>query len=582
MHMAKELGPASAARPRNIDQPLSRAPVAAGSDGVVVHLEPRPAPVATHAREAVQFYADEDTLAGMVARFAVDGLAAAETVLLIATSARLDAFRRRAREMGHDLAAAAAAGRVVTLDARATLASILVDGAVDRERFHAEVGGAIARLGAAAGGRRVRAYGEMGELLWGDGRAADAMRIEELWVEVRARHTCALLRAYSLARAVDLADTEVGRDEHGEGGARLRRGELLDFIENAAVPMRSVDAEGRVLWANRAELELLGQAREEYVGRPVAEHFADADVAQDMLDRLRRSETLRQYPARMRRKDGSIRHVVIDSNVRTRDGVFVHTRCCTRDVTADVDARDEHAARERFRELFIGVLGHDLRTPLGAITAGAQVLAMRGAQHDGRRLDESSALIVARISRSAARMARMIDQVLDFARLNAGNGIPLDRQPMDLADVCATAIDELQAQHPGRTIEVGYVGNTAGCWDLDRLSQVFSNLLGNALAYGDPSAPIRICVADDQGDVVVNVHNMGPPIPPDVMPAIFDPFRRARPKQPGDRGVGLGLFITQQIVRGHGGTIDVRSTAEEGTTFCLRLPRRSPVTPPAA
>lgn len=352
------------------------------------------------------------------------------------------------------------------------------------------------------------------------------------------------------------------------------REELIDFVENAAVALHCVGADGRILWANQAELALVGHSRDEYIGRHISEIHVDADVIRDILERLGRNETLRDYPARLRRKDGAIRHVLIDSNVLWRDGEFIHTRCVTRDVTAQVEARAEHAERERFRELFIGMLGHDLRNPLGAITTGAEVLAMKGARFSGERLDEASAKIVARISRSAARMARMIDQVLDFARVNAGTGIPLSPQPIDLAEVCAAVIDELQGLHPGRVIEVKELGRSSGSWDLDRLSQVFSNLVGNALAYGDPAEPIRLLITEDQDHVVVRVHNMGPPIPPEIMPTVFDPFRRAKPIHAGDRGLGLGLYITKEIVCGHGGTIDVRSTPEDGTTFRIRLPRR--------
>jgi PAS domain S-box-containing protein len=456
----------------------------------------------------------------------------------------------------------------------------------------------------------------MVEVLWREGNAAAAIRLEELWNELASQHPLSLLCAYSLsvfdgdesAAGIDAVcaahhrvfpaqayptgdaesrrevselqdraaalETEIARRQRLERALRQSREELLDFVENAPVALRWVDADGRIIWANQAELDLVGHSRDEYVGRHISDFHVDSEVNRDVLERLGRNETLRDYPARLRRKDGSIRHVLIDSNVLWRDGAFVHTRCFTRDVTAQVEARAEQAARDWFRELFIGMLGHDLRNPLGAIATSAELLAMRGTRSDGERLDADGAKIVGRISRSAARMARMIDQVLDFAGLNAGTGIPLSPQPIDLSDVCAAVIDELQVLQPERTIEVKYIGCSSGCWDLDRLSQVLSNLIGNALAYGDPSEPVRILVTQDKDDVVVHVHNMGRPIPPEMIPTVFDPFRRARPKLTGDRGLGLGLYITKEIVRGHGGTIGVGSTAEKGTIFRVRLPRR--------
>lgn len=586
-----------------------------------------PDPSAPLSPHAVQFYESHEFLVGVVARFVIGGLVAGDPVVVIATADHLEAFRRRAIEMDGDVTAAESAGRVVLLDAHATLASVMVGDMPDAERFHHIVGGAIARGAAAGNGRRVRVYGEMVDVLWRDGGHSAALRLEQLWNELASRHSFSLLCAYSLAafegeesrpgfdavcaahlhvvpaetysaaedderdrevtrlqhRAAAL-ETEIARRQLVERGLHQSREELLDFVENAAVALHWVGADGRIIWANQAELLLMGRSRDEYVGRHISEFHADGDVIRDILERLGRNETLRDYPARVRRKDGAIRHVLIDSNVLWRDGEFVHTRCFTRDVTPQVEARAEHAARERFRELFIGMLGHDLRNPLGAITTGAEVLAMRGRRGSGERLDDAGAKIVARISRSAGRMARMIDQVLDFARLNAGNGIPLHPQPVDLSDMCAVVIDELQALHPERTIEVKYLGSSSGYWDLDRLSQVFSNLIGNALSYGDPREPIRILVTQDQDHVVIRVHNMGPPIPPEIMPTVFDPFRRARATQAGDRGLGLGLYITKEIVCGHGGTIDVRSTKDEGTTFRIRLPRRldeaSPSLPP--
>jgi PAS domain S-box-containing protein len=568
----------------------------------LLHRDLSAVPFSPH---AVQFYETDTFLADVVARFVVDGIAAGEPSVLIAAPDHRDAFLRRAVELGGDITAALAAGRLVMLDARATLASFMDGDVPDRGRFRAVIGEVLARTSAAGNGGRVRAYGEMVEVLWREGKAAAAIRLEELWSELASQHAFSLLCAYSLSvfdgepdakgfdavcaahqhvapaesyitlqhRAAAL-EAEVVRRERVERALHESREELLDFVENAPVSLHWVDAGGRIIWANQAELDLVGCARDEYVGHHISDFHADSDAARDILDRLGRSETLRDYPARLRRKDGTIRHVLIDSNVLWRDGKFIHTRCFTRDVTDLHRARDEQAARERFRELFIGMLGHDLRNPLGAITTGAELLTARGQRNPGERLDESSRKIVARISRSASRMARMIDQILDLARLNAGTGIPVERQPMDLADVCAAVIDELQALHRDRVIEVRYLGESAGSWDPDRLCQMLSNLIGNAIVHGDPGEPVRVLVTQEQAHVVVRVHNMGPPIPPEEIPTIFEAFRRAQAGRPvpGDKGLGLGLYITKEIVAAHGGTIDVRSTADGGTTFRVRLP----------
>lgn len=227
----------------------------------------------------------------------------------------------------------------------------------------------------------------------------------------------------------------------------------------------------------------------------------------------------------------------------------------------------EREERERFRELFIGMLGHDLRNPLAAISTGLSLLEMTGDTVDHRPR------AVARMRNSAERMGRMIDQILDFTRLRSGGGIPVNRAPGDLHEICRAVVDEMQAAYPGREIDTRWIGDARGSWDADRLSQVFSNLLGNALAYGDPQAPVRVLAHDDHDHVVVQVNNEGPPIPPDVLPLVFDPFRRAQQaKVKGTKGLGLGLYITRQIVIAHGGTIEVKSAAG-ATTFRLRMPR---------
>jgi PAS domain S-box-containing protein len=238
-----------------------------------------------------------------------------------------------------------------------------------------------------------------------------------------------------------------------------------------------------------------------------------------------------------------------------------------RDVTARRRAEEERAQNERFRELFIGMLGHDLRTPLSAILTGTTLLHRRGG------LLDADARTVRRIYASGERMRRMIDQLLDFTRSRLGGGIPIAPGQVDIVDVVGPVAEELAAAHPETLVTLDADAETGGSWDADRLAQVFSNLISNAIQHGG-GAPVHVEVRGEGDEVKVSVHNRGAGIDQDLLPVIFDPFRRAERRGEGKKsGLGLGLYISQQIVVGHGGTIQVRSGVEEGTTFEVTLPR---------
>jgi PAS domain S-box-containing protein len=226
----------------------------------------------------------------------------------------------------------------------------------------------------------------------------------------------------------------------------------------------------------------------------------------------------------------------------------------------------------RLGETFTGVLGHDLRGPLTAISASAALL------QEGVPLEKSQA-VGARISASATRMARMVEQLLDLTRIRAGGGMPIRRLPMELAQVCEQVVREIEIAQRRREIELTIVGDTRGRWDPDRLGQVVSNLVGNAARHG-AAGPIETTLdGREPEEVTLAVFNRGA-IPPALMPHIFEPFSQ------GDRnrgGLGLGLFITKQIVEAHGGSLSVLSTPLVGTSFQVRLPRESwdEASPPA-
>jgi signal transduction histidine kinase len=235
--------------------------------------------------------------------------------------------------------------------------------------------------------------------------------------------------------------------------------------------------------------------------------------------------------------------------------------------------RAEEAQRQaaEFRERFLGIVSHDLRNPLHAILLSAGVLLQSDTLVQPRHLKA-----VRRITLSAERMGRMIAQLLDFTRGRLGGGIPIQRQPGSLRHLCRHVVEELEASHPERELRLTATGDFQGEWDPDRLAQALGNLGKNALEHGAPDTPVDFLLREEGEHVSVEVHNEGPPIPAELLPYLFEPFRRAVGEESVAReGLGLGLFIVKEIVAAHGGSVQVRSTREEGTCFTVRLPRRA-------
>ena len=227
---------------------------------------------------------------------------------------------------------------------------------------------------------------------------------------------------------------------------------------------------------------------------------------------------------------------------------------------------------DKAKETFLAILGHDLRTPLGAISTAATFMLESG------ELREPHLTLAARIASSGKRTVTMVGDLLDFTRTHLGGGIPIERVETSLGKVVHEVVDEVCAAHRHRKIHVESRGESRGCWDAARLSQALGNLVGNAVQHGADGSAVTVLLSGDEKEAVVAVHNRGPVIPADQLNAIFNPLRkRSAPTlltAGGPTGsLGLGLYIAERIVSAHRGRIDVESTEERGTTFTVHLPR---------
>src|SRR6185503_17669806 len=188
---------------------------------------------------------------------------------------------------------------------------------------------------------------------------------------------------------------------------------------------------------------------------------------------------------------------------------------------------------------------------------------------------------IRRIAASAERMMRMVNDLLDLTRGRLGGGIPIEPKRMDLHALCRQVVEDLAVIHPERTVLIDTEGDGVGLWDPDRLTQLMSNLVGNALSYSPEETPVRVSIREQGADVILEVANCGDGIPPEQLTMIFEPFRRGAIEGGASSGLGLGLFLARGIAQAHGGSIQVRSGPDAETTFTVSLPR-APAPPAGA
>jgi PAS domain S-box-containing protein len=292
-------------------------------------------------------------------------------------------------------------------------------------------------------------------------------------------------------------------------------------------------------------------------------------VLQSLLSAVEGREAHWMEEYRFQRTDGS--YIFVNARgylVRDAQGRALRMVGAFQDVTEHRLAEQEARRRADFEQHLIGIVSHDLRNPMNAILMAATLLL----RQEG--LGEPQRRSLQRILSSARRATRMLSDLLDFTQARLGGALPVTLRSLDLHELTCQVVEEVQLAHPYRRIVLEQMGDGRGEWDGDRLAQLITNLVNNAITYGDEHCAVQVRTLGRADAVVLSVHNEGPPIPAEMMPQLFQPLRRGASKgSRGEHSIGLGLFIVKHIVDAHGGGIHVDSTAENGTTFTVCLPR---------
>ena len=575
---------------------------------------------------AIQFYENDAFLLDSLSGWFGAGLNAGDACVYIGTSPHRANLEKRLKDRGLNLERLHTQGRYVCLDAAETLSQFMVDEWPDEALFLQTIDHVITRPSQSG---NVRAFGEMVALLYIEGNPQAAIRLEEIWNAFIKTHVVSLFCAYPLNsfstdadaslfmricaehmpvlpaesysalitpaerlrsisllqhKATVLESEKTGRTE-AQKSLHLSQNELSDFIENAVEGLHQIGPDGKILWANPAQLKLLGYSAEEYVGHHFAEFYVDHQRFDELWQQLMRTRIVYDFQASLLCKSGSVKHVLIHSSGLWEEQQFLYTRCFIRDVTERVELEQELkvrlaelAAADQRKNEFLAMLGHELRNPLSAVRD-----AIATAQLDATRRER--ALTIAR--RQTDQLVALVDDLLDAGRITQGR-ITLKKELINVGNVIKQAVEEVHCLvEPGRHQLSVTVSPQAQDVLIDadptRLRQMIANLIDNAAKFTAPGGRIDVLVQRSANEVTLLVRDSGIGIAPELLPRIFDFFMQSeRPLDRSHGGLGIGLTVVKRLVEMHGGRVQANSGGlERGSEFEVHLPILPTTRPPA-
>ena len=569
---------------------------------------------------SVQFYRKDEFLAEEVSRFLGAALGSGDAAIVIATKAHREQVSRLMKMRGLDVVLAARQGRYLSLDAADTLEKISVGGWPDATRFITVIGEVIASTRAATlrADARVAAFGEMVALLSAEGKSEAAVLLEHLWNDLARIHSFSLRCAYPLSifsrsdqgnsfekicsahthvipsehitvltsdnerlrtishleQKAEALDAEISERKKTELTLMRREAEFADLLENAVVGVQQVGADQRVLWANRYLLGLLGYSGGEYVGRQLSEFHAKRAIFEDFWQRLMNRENICDFPAELRCKDGSIKHMLIHSNGLWENGRFVRTRCFLRDVTEHRQMELALIQSEKLASVgrLAATVAHEINNPLASVMNLVYLARDEAAS-------PASSKYLGEAQEELERIAHLTKQTLGFYRSETATArMRLSSIVRSVAAMLGPKVSNKRVELTIEADEDPEILTAPG-----EIRQLFSNLLSNSLDAVDVGGLIRvrICQAVEWSNsgapgTRVTIADSGCGIPPENQARLFEPFFTTKK----ETGTGLGLWVCKRIVEKHRGSIDFRSSTtpgRSGTVVSIFLPLASAV-----